>query len=131
MDKVTVSFRYDTAHFVLNYPKAIEDLPLANLRKLFKFMVSDWHTEANADAIRITHEALKAHVTETKAAWDKASVEYQHGYVDTTYHGCRNKRQATANNKRLLAAVKSAKAAHERAGKLLTFFEEIKAKYNQ
>ena len=130
MDKVTVSFRYYTAHFTLNYPKALEDLPQANLKKLFKYMVSDWHTDANADAIRITHEALKDHVSETKQKWADASVDFQNGFVDTKYHGCRNKKEAAANNKRLLAAVKSSKTAHERAKNLLTFFEDLKAKYN-
>lgn len=130
MDNTTVNFRYDTARFTLNYPKAIHDLPQANLKKLFKYMVSDWHTDANADAIRITHSAIQNYVAETKAAWSKASVEYQNSYVDTRYRYCWDKKKAEANNKKLLSAVKSAKAAHTRAGKLLTYFEEIKDKYN-
>lgn len=129
MDDVTVSFRYDTAHFTLNYPKTLLDLPQANLRKLFKFMVSDWHREANTEAVRVTHESPKAYVEETKKVWSEASKDYQNGFVDTKYHYCPNKRAAAANNKRLLDAVKSAKTKHERAQKLLTFFEEVKSKY--
>ena len=92
-------------------------------------MVSDWHREANAEAVRITHESLKAYVEETKKVWSEASKDYQNGFVDTKYHYCPNKRAAAANNKRLLDAVKSAKTKHERAQKLLTFFEEVKSKY--
>ena len=129
MDNATVRFRYDTAHFTLSYPKAITDLPQANLRKLFKFMVSDWHREANADAVRVTHDALTAYAAETKKVWAEASKNFQNGYVDTKYHYCPNKRAAAANNKRLMEAVKSAKSKYERAQKLLTFFEEVKEKY--
>ena len=124
MDDVTVSFRYDTAHitlnYTLNYPKALLDLPQANLKKLFEFMVSDWHREAHAEAVRITHEQLTAYVEETKQAWAEASKVFQDCYVDTKYHYGRDKKAA---------AVKSAKAKNMRAKKLLTFFEEVKSKY--
>lgn len=121
MDNVTVSFRYETAHFTLNYPAAIMTMTQTNLKKLFKFMVSDWQREANAEAVRVTHEALTAYVEKTKQAWHDASVEYQRGFVDTKYHYC--------TNKKLMNAVKAAKSKHERAQKLLTFFEEVKDKY--
>lgn len=129
MDNVAVSFRNDNAHFTLQYPDALKQLPIKNLRKLFQLMLSDWHTEENADAIRFTHEALEALVAETKEAWGAASLEFQRGYVDTKYHAVNNKKRAEANNRKLAAAVKSAKAAHERAKKLLTSYEETKAKY--
>lgn len=130
MDDVTVSFRSDTAHFALIYPDALERLPISNLRKLFNLMLTD-PLFRNEKAIRMTHEALRTFSAETKAAWDAASVEFQRGYVDPKYHNCYDKQRIAANNKKLTAAVKSSKAAHERARKLLTYFEEIKAKYDQ
>ena len=129
MDNVTVSFQYERAHITLNYPLAITDMPQTSLKKLFKLMVSDYRREANEEAVRTTHEALKAYVVETKKTWNDASIDFQTGFVDTKYHYCSNVRAATANNKRLLNTVKSAKAKHERAKKLLTFFEEVKDKY--
>ena len=133
MDNVTVHFKYDTAHFSLNYPKALLDLPQNNLKKLFKFMVSDWHldgnTAANAEAVRITHEQLTAYVEETQQAWAEASKIFQNCYVDTKYRYGGEKKAAEANNKRLLAAVKTAKSKNTRAKNLLSFFEEVKAKY--
>lgn len=66
MDNVTVSFQYERAHITLNYPLAITDMPQTSLKKLFKLMVSDYRREANEEAVRTTHEALKAYVVETK-----------------------------------------------------------------
>lgn len=106
MDNVTVSFQYDTAHFVLHYPQALVELPLENLCRLFKFMTSD-HAKANADAIRITHEALKTYVAETKAAWSEASIAFWQFHTAT--------------------GVRAAEAAHIRAKTLLACFEKIKA----
>lgn len=131
MDNTTVYFKYDTAKFSLHYPKALTDMTQASLKKLFKYMVSWYDREANAEAIRKTTASLQDLVVETKELWHKRSVEYQNGYVDTKFNAttAMAKKRLEANNKKLLTAVKSAKAKHERAVKLQTYFNEIKVQY--
>lgn len=131
MDNTTVYFKYDTAKFSLHYPKALTDMTQASLKKLFKYMVSWYDREANAEAIRKTTASLQDLVVETKELWHTRSVEYQNGYVDTKFNAttATAKKRLEANNKKLLTAVKSAKAKHERAVKLQTYFNEIKVQY--
>lgn len=129
MDDVTISFRYGRTRFVLVYPVAIKNMPQDKLKKLFRLMVCDRDSEANADAVRLTYQYLNAYVEETKTAWAEASRSYQNGFVDTKYHYCSNKRAAAANNKKLLDAVKRSKAGHERAQRLQTAFEDVESKY--
>lgn len=131
MDNTTVYFKYDTAKFSLHYPKALTDMTQASLKKLFKYMVSWYDREANAEAIRKTTASLQDLVVETKELWHTRSVEYQNGYVDTKFNAttATAKKRLEANNKKLLTAVKSAKAKHERAVKLQTYFNEIKDQY--
>ena len=129
MDNGTIQFRYETARFQLNCPTALRNLPMANLKKLFKMMFLHWDREENAEAICVTHTALNDYFSATKASWSEASVAYQNGYVDTKCSYCRNKRKAAADNAKLLSAVRSAKAAHERAKKLLASFQELQSKY--
>ena len=128
MDSTTVNFRYDTAQFSLQYPAAIDGMPVTNLRKLLKYMLSDRSGE-NMNAVRVTHRILADRVAEAKREWADASAEYVLGYINTQFDWCRDKRKTEANNRKLTAAVKRTKTAHERAQKLLTFFEENKTKY--
>ena len=116
-------FRCDTARFALTYPDALETLPQSKLRKLFKLMVSDpWQ---NAAAICMTKEALTERVAETHAAWDRASSDFVNGWVDAKYRSASEQRRLAAVNKKLTDAVKSAKTKHERAQKLLAYFESL------
>lgn len=116
-------FRYETAEFTILYPNAFENLPLAKMRKIFKFMCSDPY--GNVDAICITQEALRSYVQETRSAWEKASKEFVDGYVDVQHKLVFKKRQVMANNKKLRSAVAKAKFNHERAKALLTYFESL------
>ena len=130
MDSVTVSFRYQTAHITLNYPVAITGMPINSLKKLFKYMISDWHWEENEDAVKITRRILQDYVEETKNAWQNASAEFTEGYTDTKYKFGVDTKDAEASNKKLLANVKKAKTKAERAKKLLSIFEENITKYS-
>lgn len=117
------SFRFETAEFTILYPNAFENLPLAKMHKIFKFMRRD--PDENADAICITHEALRSYVQETRQAWENASKEFVDGYVDVQHKLVFKKRQVMANNKKLRSAVAKAKFNHERAKALLTYFESL------
>jgi hypothetical protein len=129
MDNTIVYFQSGNTHYGLVYPEALQMIPITKLKRLFQMMLSDWRTEANAEAVRMTQETLENLLTENKAKWDVASVAYQRCYVDPDYRYGADKKAVMANNKRLLRAVKSARAAYERVQKLLTFFEENRAKY--
>ena len=86
-------------------------------------MVSDpW---PNAAAICMTKEALTERVAETHAAWDQASSDFVNGWVDVKYRSASEQRRLAAANKKLTDAVKSAKTKHERAQKLLAYFESL------
>ena len=83
MAETVCIFRYETAAFTLVYPEALHELPLSNLRKLFKFMCSD--RDINSVPIRVTHDALKDLISETHSVWGAASSEYQNGWTDPRY----------------------------------------------
>ncbi|MBQ7671322.1 MAG: hypothetical protein IJS45_11500 [Clostridia bacterium] len=104
MDDVTVYFQYDTARFSLNYPYALINMTVVNLKKLFKYMLTG-NQDANKKAVYTTYtteEALECIVTLTNAARHVAS-----GYK----------------------AVKTADSQYVRAVRLRTYFKETKAKY--
>lgn len=129
MDNV-VCFYYNTAEFKLLYPNAILKLPLSNLKKIITLMFSDELSHRNSEAIEMTFHTICDYVEQTKAQWEKTSIAYQNGYVDTKYHYCADKKKASANNNKLMKAVKSAKHQHERAQKLLNYFNETSKKYS-
>lgn len=125
MDNLTVNFTYKTACFSLNYPEAILNMALPNLRKLFQYMASDPFCEANKDAVYKTRNCLNDYSAETKESWGIASRIFQQCYVDTKYLYGKDKKKTDAYNKKLMADVKSAKAKHNRAEKLRAYFEDI------
>lgn len=128
-DKPPVRFTYGTAEFWLVYPDALVNLALPNKKKLFRMMLSEpWN---NVDAIAATVSTLDDLIVESKEAWRTASTEFQRGYVDTKFRVELTKAQkskANANNKKLLDAVKRAKATHERMLKIKAAYEEVAAK---
>ena len=56
------------------YFDRLEDMPLSNIRKVFKLLLADpW---SNEGAIRQMTLYLDAAVIESKEAWKQASIEY-------------------------------------------------------
>lgn len=114
------------------YLDRLLDLPVTNLRKLIKFILSDtWTNEA---AIERLTAHLESAVEESKQAWKLASKDYVDGYEATDYlkSYCSKKQLAeiTKNNKRLAARVKSAKALHGRWLKIQTIWNDTKHPMN-
>lgn len=114
------------------YLDRLLDLPVTNLRKLIKLILSDtWTNEA---AIERLTAHLESAVEESKQAWKLASKDYVDGYEATDYlkSYCSKKQLAeiTKNNKRLAARVKSAKALHERWLKIQTIWNDTKHPMN-
>lgn len=114
------------------YLDRLLDLPVTNLRKLIKLILSDtWTNEA---AIERLTAHLESAVEESKQAWKLASKDYVDGYKATDYlkSYCSKKQLAeiTKNNKRLAARVKSAKALHGRWLKIQTIWNDTKHQMN-
>lgn len=114
------------------YLDRLLDLPVTNLRKLIKLILSDtWTNEA---AIERLTAHLESAVEESKQAWKLASKDYVDGYEATDYlkSYCSKKQLAeiTKNNKRLAARVKSAKALHGRWLKIQTIWNDTKHPMN-
>lgn len=102
---------------------------LANIRKLFRYLFQE--PDRNTETIAALGGYLPAKIAETKAAWCDASVAYTNGYADTKYRNdlkCREKQAIERDNKKLLAAVKRAKAKYEKYQKILTAFGTVKNK---
>lgn len=124
-----VSFDNNKCHIELNYPKALTDISLANLKKLFALMFGEhWR---NAEAIEQTELAIKACIDNAKAEWHESSKSYTDGYktTDDWFMPDKEKRLIERNNKKLLNAVKKSKKAYERFLKVQKTFEEVKYKY--
>lgn len=112
------------------YFDRLEDMPLSNIRKVFKLLLADpW---SNEGAIRQMTLYLDAAVIESKEAWKQASIEYQNGWRNVFNKKSRLKedRQKLRENNRLTAAVKRSKARHERWVKLQTCWAEAQPDAN-
>lgn len=112
------------------YFDRLEDMPLSNIRKVFKLLLADpW---SNEGAIRQMTLYLDAAVIESKEAWKQASTEYHNGwrYVPNKKSRLKDDRQKLRENNRLTAAVKRAKARHERWVKLQTCWAEAQPDAN-
>lgn len=95
----------------------LPDLPLVNIRKLFKLMVSDYR---NDEARVVLEQYMEEAVAATKEAWRIASLEYTNGWK---LNPSANKEKRA--NKTLTVRLKAAKAAHTRAAKIQTLYQTL------
>lgn len=129
MDNTQLTVLVERCVMQINPDPFFDNSTLANIRKLFRYVFQE--PDRNTETIAALGGYLPAKVAETKAAWGDASVAYTNGYVDTKYRydlKCREKQAIERANKKLLAAVKRAKAKHEKYQKILTAFEAVKNK---
>jgi len=130
----TVSFQFGDCHMALFLPRLCE-LSIKNLRKVFTMMLSEpWN---NQEAMDCLQWFLPDAVTESKAAWDQASIDYQHGWKlieKPLRRRTLKERQADAairaNNEALLRAAKKSKALYERWVKIQQLWEDTKHQLN-
>jgi hypothetical protein len=119
MDNAIIcDFRNDSTRYALKYPDTFRELPIPNLRKLFKLMRFD------DTAVDTTRNALSSYVQESKRNWDTASSDFVNGYVDVKNRRDAKIREIKAKNNKLYAAVKTAKSERERAKKISSLFDE-------
>lgn len=112
------------------YFDRLEDMPLTNIRKVFKLLLADpW---MNEEAIRKMTGYLEAAVAESKEVRKQASIAYQNGWRLVTNKKSRLKddREKLRENDRLTAAVKRAKTRHERWVKLKSIWAEARLDAN-
>lgn len=129
MDNTQLTVLVDCCVIQIKPDHFFDNSTLTKIRKLFRCAFQE--PDRNTETIAVLGGYLPAEVAETKAAWHRAGVEYTNGYVDTKFRFDLNYREKQAierANKKLLAAVKRAKAKHERYQKILTAFEAIKNK---
>ncbi len=109
------------------YPNKLPDLPLSNIRKIFKLMLSEpW---SNEDAIHRMPDNIAQELKEAKAKWHEASVAYHDGWriVDKPKSRTPSNVEILNENKRLTTALKKAKAHFDRWQKIQIIWEEAQA----
>lgn len=104
------------------YLDRLIDLPVTNIRKLFKLMLSE--PCSNREAIEATTAYLDAAVHASNDAWGEASKEFVHGWRKVDNPKSRHPAvvEKLKNNKRLTRTVKAAKARYERWVKIQTIW---------
>lgn len=104
----------------------LPELPLVKSKKLFRMICSA--PELNADALAVLPQWLEDYVQTTKEKWRLESINYQLCYIAPQFIAAassKERQRIKAQNAKLLRAVKKAKAAHERAVKMQSNFNEF------
>lgn len=124
----TVHFRADTFQATIYLPR-LNDLPVANIRKLFRLVFR--YDRENEEAIQITGLYTQNAVEDSLQAWKVKSQECIDGYIDAK--GLRvfglkreDKLKIIQENNRLLRAVKDAKRTHEKWVNINAIFHEYR-----
>jgi len=130
---------FDSCVYTL-YPQFFKDAPLENLRKIFKFLFQFRWKDGNPEAINDLDVLLPQFCEEAKVKWSDASKAFRDGFKSTDRAALpsnlyyRKEIQAEVkkrklHNDKLMAAVKSAKAKHEKAVKVWESYTNAKTKY--
>ena len=125
-----ICFRYETAHYLLCYPDALLNLPMPNLRTLFKFMLAHWDRYENEHAIRVTDETIANLTSETKAALERAQREYDTKYKSTRHLGNADKTKQAKVNEDVTRALKNAMRDQKRSEALVKLWRESREAYD-
>lgn len=121
-----ISMQADTFHADI-YMDRLIDLPVTNIRKLFKMLyLYRWENERAIDSLV---PYLAGAVQESKDAWKQASADYVDGWHKVDNPKSRHPAvvEILKNNNRLTRKVKAAKAQHERWAKIQSIWAEISA----
>lgn len=123
----TIHFQYETAHFEL-YLEKLTGFPAPNIRKLFKFMLSEpWNNQTAIDAV----EAFLPHIVEeSKEAWKQAAVDFQNGWQLVHNKQSKEGRALMVQNNKLHKAVKSAKGIHQHWCRINGYWNDTKQLMN-
>lgn len=114
------------------YLDRLADLSMENTRKLFKLIFTA--EQENQEAIALLGEYIEQKIEESKKIWRQFSINFTDGWRDTkspwtSYLSPQARKKAEAQNRKLTAAVKSAKAKHDRWEKVSAEWSKAKTKY--
>lgn len=129
MEQKQLRVEADKCHMILNIPVYLTDATIPQLRKMFTLICR--HSYQNEQTIQAVNESMMEILAHLKADWAAKSRIFQTKYKDPTFS--RTKKQAAAiraNNKLLIADVKSAKKTYERFQKIIEIWNETKIKYH-
>lgn len=129
MEQKQLRVEADKCHMILNIPVYLTDATIPQLRKMFTLICR--HSYQNEQTIQAVNESMMEILAHLKADWAAKSRIFQTEYKDPTFN--RTKKQAAAiraNNKSLMADVKSAKKTYERFQKIIGIWNETKIKYH-
>lgn len=121
-----MSMRAGTFHADI-YMDRLIDLPVTNIRKLFKLLhLRRWENEQAIDRLVLY---LARAVQESKDTWKQASADYVNGWRKVDNPKSRHPAvvETLKNNNRLTSKVKTAKTRHERWAKIQSIWAEISA----
>ena len=128
MEQKQLRVEADKCHMILNIPVYLTDATIPQLRKMFALICR--HSYQNEQTIQAITAGMPEILEHLKADWAAKSRIFQTEYKDPTFS--RTKKQAAtirANNKSLMADVKSAKKTYERFQKITAIWNETKIKY--
>ena len=129
MEQKQLRVEADKCHMILNIPVYLTDATIPQLRKMFALICR--HSYQNEQTIQAVNESMVEVLAHLKADWAAKSRIFQTEYKDPTFS--RTNKQAAAiraNNKSLMADVKSAKKTYERFQKIIAIWDETKIKYH-
>jgi hypothetical protein len=130
MEDTDIIIRWDSGALGLFLPVALEEIsPSVLERKAFRVLLTEAYLPGNKGSTEFLNDYLVRWVAEHRQAWEEASLEFQHCYVDPDYRYGADKNVALANNKKLFQAVKSTKRTYNRAAGILQRWENAKKKY--
>lgn len=129
MEQKQLRVEADKCHMILNIPVYLTDATIPQLRKMFALICR--YSYQNEQTLQEVNESMVEILAHLKADWAAKSRIFQTEYKDPTFS--RTKKQAAAiraNNKSLMADVKSAKKTYERFQKIIAIWDETKIKYH-
>lgn len=109
------------------YIDHLNSFTVADLRKLLNLLGGEhWN---NREAVELLDSYLPEKIASTKELWRQAAYTYQDQYRLPDNYPPKRRREIKAANTRLINAVKSAKALHERWVKIRDIWNETKTKF--
>lgn len=115
----------------LSLPRALNELSLTKLRKIFNLLLRSSRSEENENTVSDLGEAIEENISNTKAAWDAALLAFQREYIDpgSVRLDTKKQKQIQRRNKDLMQDVKSAKRKYDHAIKTQRAWSALTSKY--
>ncbi len=127
MIQKSILFKKGDCRISLNIPDALEYMPVKNVKKFCKDMISEVE---NDESFREFFSYIPEIEEKLKQEWDEASLKYQREYrLPDNGRDKLERDKIRTKNKRLLDKVKAAKARYERFEKRIPLLNELKEQY--